>query len=80
MGSYIGHGSGEIAVGFTTALRERKGRFDYVRTLCEDDMNLPFRAVGEATEEAILKSMLASGADVELGGDRIPALSEFLAE
>ena len=80
LGSYIGHGSGEIAVGFTTAPRERRGHFDYGRILSEDDMNIPFRAVGEATEEAILKSMLFSNADVELSGKEIPALRDYLTK
>ena len=78
LGSYIGHGSGEIAVGFTTAPRERKGHFDVLRCLREDDMNLPFRAVGEATEEAILKSMLLSGDDRALDGSPIPSLKTYL--
>lgn len=78
LGSYIGHGSGEIAVGFTTAPRERKGRFTTIRTLDEDSMNLPFRAVGEATEEAILQSMLHAEADVKLNGERVPSLREYL--
>ena len=78
LGSYIGHGSGEIAVGFTTAPREMHGHFETIRTLREDDMNLPFRAVGEATEEAILQSMLHAPADVKLDGTRIPSLEEYL--
>ena len=79
LGSYIGHGSGEIAVGFTTAPRERRGHFDVLRSLREDDMNLPFRAVGEATEEAILKSMLLSGDDRALDGSFIPSLRTCLS-
>ena len=43
-------------------------------------MNIPFRAVGEATEEAILKSMLCSGQDITLEGKVIPALKDFLKE
>ncbi|MBQ8313961.1 MAG: P1 family peptidase [Clostridia bacterium] len=80
LGSYIGHGSGEIAVGFTTAPREKKGHFNTIRTLDEDSMNLPFRAVGEATEEAILQSMLHAGADVKLNGERVPSLREYLKQ
>lgn len=79
LGSYIGHGSGEIAVGFTTAPRVRKGHFETARVLCEDDMNLPFRAVGEATEEAILQSMLHAGSDVKLNGQKVPSLKEYLS-
>lgn len=78
LGSYIGHGSGEIAVGFTTAPREISGgHFVNIRTLCEDDMNLPFRAVGEATEEAILNSMIHSHADVSLDGTEIPSINTY---
>lgn len=80
LGSYIGHGSGEIAVGFTTAPRQVQGHFATLRCLREDDMNLPFRAVGEATEEAILQSMLHAGADVTLEGKAVPALGEVLAQ
>lgn len=78
LGSYIGHGSGEIAVGFTTAPREKQGHFTTIRTLDEDSMNLPFRAVGEATEEAILQSMLHADADVKLNGEKVPSLREYL--
>ena len=41
-------------------------------------MNLPFRAVGEATEEAILQSMLACGPDRTLEGRVIPSLRDYL--
>lgn len=80
LGSYIGHGSGEIAVGFTTAPKQKHGHFETARVLCEDDMNLPFRAVGEATEEAILQSMLHAKGDVKLNGQRVPSLKEYLSE
>lgn len=78
LGSYIGHGSGEIAVGFTTAPREQHGHFSVLRALNESDMNLPFRAVGEAAEEAILKSMLAADPDRALDGQAVPSLREKL--
>ena len=79
LGSYIGHGSGEIAVGFSTAPRTSSGdHFQSIRILREDDMNLPFRAVGEATEEAILQSMLASDDDTALDGTPIPSLRSYL--
>ena len=78
LGSYIGHGSGEIAVGFTTAPRAAQGSFSTIRVLDEDLMNIPFRAIGEATEEAILQSMLHANADVKLNGDKIPSLKEYL--
>ena len=81
LGSYIGHGSGEIAVGFTTAPRTDESKhFQSIRMLREEDMNLPFRAVGEATEEAILHSMLHSDADADLDGRVIPSLQQYFEQ
>ena len=80
LGSYVGHGSGEIMVGFTTAPRAVSGAFETMRVLREEEINLPFRAVGECCEEAILKSMLCARAGKTLDGEAVPALSDLLAE
>lgn len=63
LGSYIGHGSGEVFLAFSTANawdpREkstlRQGTF-----FSEDEMDLPFRAVAECVEEAVLNSMFTA--------------------
>lgn len=79
LGSYIGNGSGEIAVGFTTAPRiDSGGSFQTQSLLREDKMNIPFRAVGECAEEAILQSMWHASADFGLDGSAIPCLRAFL--
>ena len=81
LGSYIGHGSGEIAVGFTTApLADSGDSFRTQTVLREDLMNLPFRAVGECAEEAILQSMWHAQPDTALDGRAIPSLRQFLEE
>ena len=80
LGSYIGHGSGEIAIGFTTAAREERGSFQMLQMLQEEKMNLPFRAAGECAEEAILQSMWNAKADIALDGSRIPSLREYLKD
>ena len=80
LGSYIGHGSGEIAVGFTTAQMETHGSFQTQTVLREDLMNLPFRAIGECAEEAILQSLWHAGPDHALDGTYIPSLREFLTD
>ncbi len=81
LGSYIGHGSGEIAVGFTTAPRKTDGEgFMVLRALEERLLNLPFRAAGECAEEAILQSMWNARTDVTLDGVRLPSLCEFMKE
>ena len=80
LGSYIGHGSGEIAVGFTTALRKNRGSFQVQEILQESMMNLPFRAVGECAEEAILQSLWNAGPDSALDGSSVPSLQQFLSK
>ncbi len=59
LGSYIGHGSGEVAIGFSTANRiPEKGGISHIRCIHDSQINDAFRAAGEATEEAVLRSML----------------------
>ena len=64
-GSYIGNGSGEIAVAFTTANRvphfPGQRRILEIHSIHDDYINIVFRAVVEATEEAVLCSMLSAG-------------------
>lgn len=75
LGSYWGHGSGDVVIGFSTAQSfqetDQAGTLS-VRMLNEEYINEPFRAMAEATEEAVLHSMLAAGAV----GDR-RSLKEF---
>lgn len=62
-GSYFGNGSGDIALAFTTAdpilLNSRK-RFQTIEQLDEGRIDRVFRATVDATEAAILNSMLAA--------------------
>lgn len=59
LGSYIGHGSGEMVLGFTTCDMHEKDApaVRQVRELREDLINIAFRAIGECTEEAIVNSL-----------------------
>ncbi len=81
LGSYIGHGSGEVFIGFSTAnvISEDKGG-DIMSIACvkENRMNMLFRAAGEATEEAILNSMVC--ADDTTAPDRhvVKSLKHYL--
>ena len=80
LGSYIGHGSGEIMVGFTTANRveykEKRGIVSQ-RILNEGKIDFAFRAVAEATEEAVLNSLAAADEVIGWKGKRKPALSQL---
>lgn len=64
-GSMIGHGSGDIAIAFSTANRythTSDERTDVIKHIREDDpvINKMFQAVIEATEEAIINSLRTS--------------------
>lgn len=59
-GSTMGHGSGDIMLGFTTANRipsEPDGYFTEIQIISEKELDRAFEAAGEATEEAILNSL-----------------------
>ncbi len=78
LGSYIGHGSGEVMVGFSTANRIESGEGCIsLRCIPENVINRAFRAAAEATEEAVLRSMLEAGRVVGYSGKVRRSLAEF---
>lgn len=78
LGSFIGHGSGEVMLGFSTANRipEKAGCIS-LRCIHESQINKAFRAVAEATEEAVLRSMYYAGSVTGYSGKVRRCLSEF---
>ena len=59
-GSFMGHGSGDIMLGFSTANPVKTGEeqdFYMMRFLKEEHLDKAFEAVAEATEEAVLNSL-----------------------
>ncbi len=78
LGSYIGHGSGEVMIGFSTANRipEKAGCFS-LRCIHESQINKAFRAVAEATEEAVLRSMYYAQSVTGYSGKVRRSLAEF---
>ncbi len=79
-GGFMGSGSGEIVLAFTTANRTNHDETAPVlplNMLNEDLMNLPFRAVAEATEEAILNSMICAEPVTGRDGNRRDSLRDF---
>ena len=61
-GGICGNGSGDIFAAFSTAhrFREETGRIYDIRTLGSDSLDELFRAVVEATHEAIVNAMCAA--------------------
>ncbi len=84
MGSHIGHGSGDVVIGFTTANRRGEdGAIRSVRQLSDDCIEAPFRAAAECVEEAIANSIVAADRVTGFDGENavtVRALSEFLPE
>jgi len=79
LGSYIGHGSGEIMIGFSTANRiPAEGEMVEYRCIHESQINAAFRAAAEATEEAVLRSMLEAKCVTGYSGKVRRSLSEFV--
>ncbi len=80
LGSFIGHGSGEVFIGFSTANRTspKDTQIRQVELMNEDCIDTCFRAAAEATEEAILNAMFAAEAVTNAStGKTKRALSEF---
>lgn len=81
LGSYIGHGSGEIMLGFSTAntiLRNAEHSLLTQTILNEEKIDLAFRAAACAAEEAVLNALVSSKTTVGYQGDVRKSLAEFL--
>lgn len=78
LGSFIGHGSGEVMIGFSTANRiPAQADVIQMRSIHESHIDKAFRAVAEATEEAVLMSMYRAHLVVGHSGKVRRPLSEF---
>ena len=83
LGSFIGHGSGEVMLGFTTANRmphDSETQLLPFHALAESKIDLLFRAVAEAEEEAVLNSMLTAQTVTGFDGTTKRSLSEFIGQ
>lgn len=79
-GSYAGNGSGDVMVAFSTA--NTISHFDEpveksIVRFSEDHINKFFKATVEATEEAVLNSMLHSTSVVGRDGVKVKSLNEY---
>lgn len=83
-GSFVGHGSGDVVIGFTTANRHSSaaedGAFRAMRALNDRHMDAVFRAAAEAVEESVLNSMTAADRVTGHNGDVKRSINEFLPE
>jgi D-aminopeptidase len=80
-GSFYGHGSGDVFLGFTTANRtapDAKADLLPFQVLAEGRIDALFLATAEATQEAVMDALAASGTTVGRAGHLRPGLREFL--
>jgi len=80
-GSYFGHGSGDVMIGFTTENRVPHGGMHRVIThqvLTEHTLEMAFRAAAESTQEAVLNSMAAAVEMTALDGKVYESITKYL--
>lgn len=80
-GSYLGNGSGDISIAFTTANKvNHYEENDLLRFSCinESKIDLVFRAVVECVEESILSSMIHSNTTIGVNGNKRESILSYL--
>ncbi|MFM8321463.1 MAG: P1 family peptidase [Chloroflexota bacterium] len=81
LGSQLGHGSGDIAIAFSTAnapALDEPGEIITLRCVREDRLDLLFRAAAESVEEAVLNAMLSAPRTVGFQGRVRESLADYL--
>ena len=78
VGSYLGHGSGDIVLAFSTANKIRGNNFEEIKIIKEDLLDDAFRACAESVEESVIKSLLYSKSEITKDGKKIFSLEENL--
>lgn len=82
-GSYMGHGSGDVFIGFSNGNcigDQNNHQLISMLGFPEDKMDIVFRLTGEATEEAILNSLVCADAVRGLRGELYHSLKEFITK
>ena len=80
-GSFMGHGSGDVFIGFTNANGipdTKEEQFHMMKYFPENQLDKVFRLVAEAVEESILNSLTCAKAMLGRDGEIYHSLSEFL--
>ncbi|MCC6719439.1 MAG: P1 family peptidase [Acetobacteraceae bacterium] len=81
VGSFYGHGSGDLFLGFSTANctpHDAKSDIQPLRAIAEARIDLLFEAVAEATQEAVLDALAASPSTTGRAGHFRPGLATLL--
>jgi len=79
-GSYIGNGSGDVVIAFSTANKIKhydEGIIDY-KAIHDNNIDLVFRAVTETVEESVLNSMIYANTVTGRDGHKRISLNEYM--
>lgn len=79
-GSYAGNGSGDIMIAFTTkniVNHDKEQAIDIIERFSDNYINTIFKATVEATEEAVINSMLHSEGKQSFNGTYYKSLNEY---
>lgn len=80
-GSYMGNGSGEIVIAFSTANKVEhygKKKVLTINMLHDQEIDCVFQAVAESTEEAVLNSLITANTTVGRDGNIRYSLKEYI--
>ncbi len=83
LGSFWGHGSGDIAIGFTTANIVRHDETAALvdqKIFNEHRIDLLFEAMADATQESVLDALVAAGPMTGRDGHFRPGLADTLQQ
>lgn len=80
-GSFIGNGSGDVFIGFSTANsipHDKQDTLLSIKAIHEEDIDQAFLAIADATEEAILNSILTAKTTVGREGNILHSLADYI--
>jgi len=80
-GSFVGSGSGEVVLAFTTknsVSHYKNEKNEKLTRTHEDDLDILFRAAAESVEEAILNSMITAETTTGIEGNARKSLQEYM--
>lgn len=78
VGSFLGHGSGDIALAFSTANKIKNKSFEDIRVLRDDFLDEVFVAAAESIEEAVINALLEAKTTLTKDGKKIFSLEDNL--
>lgn len=78
VGSFLGHGSGDIAIAFSTANKIKSKSIENIKALRDDLLDEVFEAAAESIEESVINALLEGKTTLTKDGKKIFSLEDNL--